>query len=114
MSEEENFIPSMLVAMATLDFRKLVAELLDYLKLSVPMSVMMSIFNARGLALAARKQIGRVRWTEEHLEVPGRYVPDVGQEWRLAAKYLNDRLWNAFRLEGCDFFDDQGEWVYSR
>lgn len=112
LKEWGNAIPSVLAALAIVDFTYLLAQLYEYLKVSVPVLVGFSIFNAGGLALAAEKRIGDVRWEEQHLEIPPRYVADIVQEHRLVAKELNDRLWNAFQLESCDFFDEKGEWVY--
>ena len=111
MDEDVSTIPSQLVAATVYDFLKLTAELFDHWGVVTPLIVTMTILNAKTLALAIPSGRTSERWQERNLDIPARFVVNVIDDWKLVAKDLNDRLWNAFRLERCLHFDANGNWT---
>ena len=111
-------IPSQWIACYIDDFVELARKVWQQIGVVRPLVTKVIVLNAVGLWLhlttdAFQDMKGKPFVESAHLELPDEYITDITVESdrRQIVKRLNDRLWNAFGLEKCAFFDDQGAWV---
>lgn len=82
----------------------------QYLPLT-PLVVNFSILNASGTWLAVRNRSSRdshEKWQEQHLELSRFYIENISEQRKLQTKAICDRLYQAFKLDRYDLFDDAG------
>lgn len=95
------------------DFAQFVRRLYQMYLPMTPLLVRFSIYNAKGMWLAAeshRSEERNVRCQQQHLEIEHIYVHDLSQDAKLLPKRICDRLWQAFHRDRCPFFDDEGNY----
>lgn len=109
--DERLAIPAKLVALQTHSFVHLARELYRHHGVASPVALSMAIFNARSLHLlygGLFKERTR-EWGEDRLDLPLMYAQELESEAPSLVKRLNDRLWNAFRLDPCFYVTDEGD-----
>ena len=77
-----------------------------------PCVIQLGLYNIKGYGLTERLRPERIVsppnfWSDEHLEIPA-IQAQIPLDIEKTAKYLADRLWNAFGFEKAPLFDQEG------
>ena len=111
-ADEKLRIVATRVALQTYSFVHLGRELFRQQRVAGPVVLSLAIFNATsthllyGVGGFTERSPG---WNEDRLDIAPIYVHDLQSEVGSAIKRLNDRLWNAFKLEACPYVTDDGD-----
>jgi hypothetical protein len=93
------------------NFMRFIQDVYEHYLPLRPLVVNFSIYNAKGMWLAASSHSGedsRVKWEGQHLELGKFYTENISEERKLLTKNMCDRLWQAFHRQRSNVFDDAG------
>lgn len=93
-----------------ISFSAFLAHLYERVAPGTPLVMRCMITFATGMWLATRgrEMSSAVRWQHDTLDLAQFFVEDISTEYKLLAKRICDRLWNAFHLEEATVFDSEG------
>jgi hypothetical protein len=112
--EGRDAIPSVLMARFIYSFALLALQVYEHAGIESPSVVTCSLLNARGLHLAVVRDpfddMAQRPWQDDTLEADPVYAETVASLHEVPQRVM-DRLYNAFGLDRCDLFDENGHLV---
>jgi len=109
----EKIVPGASVALVVHDFVHLVRDIYKIGPIGGPVAFYLTLLNVSGSVLDTGRRVLYRRQSSVFdrpvLALPASYADDVDADLGRVIAELNDWLWNAYRLEACPYFTEEGQ-----